>query len=68
MATVTLSPKFQVVIPKNERKLLGLHPGDTLQVVAFGQRIELFKVGSVRALRGLVKGMNTDFLRELDEE
>ncbi len=67
MAIVTLSPKFQIVIPKKVREVIGLRPGDKLQVFTYGQRIQLFKVETVKALHGLVKGMDTEFLRASDE-
>ena len=40
MLAVTVSPKFQVVIPQSVREQLGIRPGERLQVLAFGNRIE----------------------------
>jgi AbrB family looped-hinge helix DNA binding protein len=66
MNTVTLSPKFQVVIPQPVRDLLKLKAGQKLQVFALGERIELVPMKPMKEMRGFVKGMNTNFERELD--
>lgn len=66
MDTVTLSPKFQVVIPKRVREQLGLRPGQKLDIVPFGSRIELVPRQSARALRGLLRGIDTTVPRETD--
>ena len=66
MSTVTISPKFQVVIPKEVRESMSLKSGEKLEVVQYGHRIELIPVKGVKALKGLLKGMNTNFVR--DEE
>ena len=66
METVTLSPKFQVVIPKRVREHLGLKPGQKLEVVLVGSRIELVAQQPAQALRGLLRGINTTVPRELD--
>ena len=65
MDITTVSPKFQVVIPKRVREQFGLSPGQTLQVIALPGRIELVPSQSVAALRGFLQGMNT-FQREGD--
>ena len=66
MGTVTLSPKFQVVIPKAIRERLGLSPGQKIQAIAYGDRIELIPVRPVKSLRGFVKGIDTRVDREAD--
>lgn len=66
MSTVTISPKFQVVIPKDVRDSIGLKAGETLQVIQYGHRIELIPVRAMKSLKGFLAGMNTDFIRELD--
>jgi AbrB family looped-hinge helix DNA binding protein len=66
MDTATISPKFQVVIPKAVREHLRLVPGQTVQVIAYGDRIEFLPVRPVRELRGALRGMDTSFDR--DEE
>ena len=66
METVTLSPKFQVVIPKRVREHLGLKPGQKFEVVQIGSRIELVTQQPARALRGLLRGIDTTVPREPD--
>lgn len=66
MSTVTLSPKFQVVIPQQVRQLLGLTAGEKLRVVSYAGRVELIPVRSMKSLRGFLKGMDTAIDREKD--
>jgi AbrB family looped-hinge helix DNA binding protein len=66
METVTISPKFQVVIPKSVRDRLNLQPGQQVQVVQYDNRIEFIPVRPARELRGFLRGMNPDFEREPD--
>ena len=64
METVTISPKFQVVIPKAIREQLGLVPGQKVQAVAVGDRIEFLPVRPARELRGVLRGLDTRALRD----
>lgn len=64
MTAVTLSPKFQVVIPKEIREPLGLTPGQTFEVMNHNGLITLIPIRPVEELRGSLKGMNTEFKRE----
>lgn len=64
--TVTISTKFQLVIPKSVREALGVRSGMKCQVVVNGNHIELIPLRPMRELRGIVKGMNTDIDREDD--
>jgi AbrB family looped-hinge helix DNA binding protein len=66
MHIVTVSPKFQVVIPQQVREELGLRSGEKAQVIAFENRIEIIPLREVRRLRGLLKGANTSFERTTD--
>lgn len=66
MSTVTVSPKFQVVIPKEIRDSMGLKAGESLQVIQYGHRIELIPVRAMKSLKGFLSGMNTNFTRDLD--
>jgi AbrB family looped-hinge helix DNA binding protein len=68
MAAVTVSPKFQVVIPKEIRKKLGLLPGQRIQLVVYGDRIELIPVRPIKRMRGFLKGIDTRVPREDDRE
>ena len=66
MAAVTVSPKFQVVIPKEIRKRFGLRPGQKIQLVVYGNRIELIPVIPIKRMRGFLKGIDTSVPREGD--
>jgi AbrB family looped-hinge helix DNA binding protein len=66
MQTVTVSPKYQVVIPKAVRQALHLRPGQKMQVVEYDGRIELIPERDIKELRGFLKGINTEFEREED--
>jgi len=66
MHTVTVSPKYQVVIPKNIRASLKLRPGQKMKVIEYDGRIELIPDRSISELKGFLKGINTDFTREND--
>ena len=66
MNTLTVSPKYQVVIPQKIRESIGLRSGEKVQVFAFKNRIEIIPVKSIRLLRGIVKGINTNVDRQGD--
>lgn len=66
MYAVTLSPKFQVVIPLPVRRTMGLRVGQKMQVVEYEGRIELIPDRDIAELRGFLKGINTEFEREED--
>jgi AbrB family looped-hinge helix DNA binding protein len=66
MQTVTLSPKYQVVIPKSIRSALKLRPGQKMKVIEYDGRIELIPDKDIAELKGFLKGINTDFEREKD--
>ena len=57
MPTVKVSPKFQVVIPKEVREKLGLQPGQELSVFVVEGSIRMRVPGSLKSLRGIAKGM-----------
>jgi len=66
MMTVTISPKFQVVIPRPLRDRLHLRPGQRLQVLEYAGRVELIPERKMSDLRGFVSGIDTGFSREGD--
>lgn len=66
MQTVTVSPKYQVVIPKTVRESLQLRPGQKMQVIEYDGRIEFIPERDINELRGFLKGINTEFEREED--
>lgn len=67
METVTISPKFQVVIPKIIREQLKLVVGQKVQAIAYAGRIELIPVVPAKELRGMLRGLDTGLERE-DED
>jgi AbrB family looped-hinge helix DNA binding protein len=66
MQTVTVSPKFQVVIPKEMRESLKLAPGQKVQAILYDNRIELIPVRPIKKMRGFLKGIDTSIDRETD--
>ncbi|MDI6713254.1 MAG: AbrB/MazE/SpoVT family DNA-binding domain-containing protein [Anaerosomatales bacterium] len=67
MDTVTISPKYQIVIPKSVRRQLRLVPGQKVQVIAYGDRIEFIPLKSARELRGMLRGLDTTFERDRED-
>ena len=67
METVTVSPKFQVVIPRRIRDSLGVKPGQKIKVILYNDRIEMIPVRPVRESRGFLKGIDTNVERESEE-
>ena len=66
MNTVTVSSKYQVVIPKEIRDRIDLKVGSTMEVITYGNRIELVPIQPIKNLKGIFKGINTDINRESD--
>jgi AbrB family looped-hinge helix DNA binding protein len=66
MGAVKLSPKYQVVIPREVRESLHLVPGQMMQVTAYGNRIELLPARDIGEMRGFLKGIDTTVEREED--
>ncbi len=66
MNTVKVSPKFQIVIPEEVRKSMGIKAGERIQVIQYGDRIELIPLRSIKELRGICKGIDTSIDREAD--
>jgi len=66
MSSVKISPKYQVVIPRKVRDSLQLKPGQKVQVILYGNRIELIPERSISEMRGFLKGINTQIEREGD--
>lgn len=66
MNMITISPKFQVVIPKAIREVLGLRPGQKLQAVVCEGRIELLPVRRAKDMRGFLQGIDTTVPRDSD--
>ena len=66
METVTISPKFQVVIPLKIREAMGLRSGEKAKVFSFRNRIEIIPMRDIRSLRGYLKGIDTSWVRSCD--
>ncbi|KAF0139378.1 MAG: AbrB family transcriptional regulator [Stygiobacter sp. RIFOXYC12_FULL_38_8] len=66
MTTVKISPKYQVVIPKEIRNKLKLKPGQRMQILQFGERIEFILLKNIKEARGFLKGIDTSIEREED--
>jgi AbrB family looped-hinge helix DNA binding protein len=67
METVTLSSKYQLVIPRRIREKLGLKPGVKFQVISIDDRIELIPVQPMSEMRGFLKGFDPTFERERED-
>jgi len=66
METVTVSPKFQVVIPRQVRNTLGVRPGQKIKVILYDNRIELIPLKPIKETRGFLRGIDTTVEREPD--
>jgi AbrB family looped-hinge helix DNA binding protein len=66
MSFVTISPKYQVVIPKAIREQLGLSPGQKVQTIIYDNRIELIPLMPVKKMKGFLKGIDTTIERDSD--
>lgn len=66
MTVVKVSPKFQVVIPQQIREALGLRPGQRVQALQYGDRVEFIPVKPMKAMRGFLKGIDTSVPRDRD--
>jgi AbrB family looped-hinge helix DNA binding protein len=63
---VTISPKFQVVIPRSVRERLNLSPGQKVQALVYDGRVELIPLRPAKALRGFLRGIDTTVARDAD--
>ncbi len=68
MNTVKVSPKYQVVIPREVREALDLRPGQEVAVLRYRGRIELIPIKPVEEMRGLLRGIDSTIEREPDRE
>jgi AbrB family looped-hinge helix DNA binding protein len=67
MDTVTISSKYQMVIPRAIREKWKIKPGQKVRLIIFGNRLEVVPVRDIREARGFLKGMNSDIKREEDD-
>jgi AbrB family looped-hinge helix DNA binding protein len=66
MKQVTVSSKFQVVIPREVRESMDIQPGTRVQVLQYENRIELIPLREPKSLRGFIKGIDTEVDRTGD--
>lgn len=66
MSTVTISSKYQIVIPKSIRDKSDLFPGQKVEVINYDGRIEIIPIKNIKSLRGIAKGINTEIKRDED--
>jgi len=66
MSTVTISSKYQIVIPKSIRDKSNIFPGQKVEVINYDGRIEIIPLKNIKSLRGIAKGINTEIKRDED--
>lgn len=66
MAEVTVSPKYQIVIPKEIRESMGIVSGQKVQIMSYQGRIEVIPLKPITAMRGYLKGIDTTVVRDED--
>lgn len=66
MTSVTVSPKYQIVIPKEIRESMGIVSGQKVQIMSYQGRIEVIPLKPMKEMRGFLKGIDTTVLREED--
>ena len=66
MTVVTISSRYQIVIPRDVRERLELRPGQKVHALPFKGRVELIPLEPIEAARGFIRGIDTDVLRDGD--
>ena len=66
MRAVTVSPKFQIVIPKDVRESMGIISGQKVQMLTYCNRIELIPLKPMSKMKGFLKGLDTEVIRDED--
>ena len=67
MDTVTISSKYQMVIPRAIREKWTVKPGQKVRLIIIGNRLEVVPVRDIKEARGFLKGMSSDIDREEDD-
>ena len=62
--TVTVSSKYQVVIPEEIRKATGIHPGQKVEIITYGDHIAVVPVPDIKSMRGILKGARLSGYRD----
>lgn len=68
MNTSVVSSKYQVVIPREIREQFNLQPGQRVMFIPYEKSMRLVIVPSIEEAYGILEGMNTDELREEEDE
>jgi AbrB family looped-hinge helix DNA binding protein len=68
MEAVTISSKYQVVIPREIREQFNLKPGQKIMFIPYNNILHVVIVPSIKQARGMLKGINTDVMREEEDE
>ncbi len=66
MRAVTVSPKYQIVIPKEVRDSMGIVSGQKIQMLTYRNRIELIPIKPMKKMKGFLKGLDTEVKRDKD--
>ena len=66
MTAVTVSPKYQIVIPKDVRESMGIFSGQKIQMFTYQNRIELIPIKPMKKMKGFLKGIDTHVDRDKD--
>ncbi|MGH8475672.1 MAG: AbrB/MazE/SpoVT family DNA-binding domain-containing protein [Methylococcales bacterium] len=64
MASVTVSPEYQIVLPREVREQFNIQPGQELEILAYDGQLHIVPVEPIAALRGIFKGAEVPFERE----
>lgn len=67
MNVVTVSTKYQVVIPQKVRQSLSIQPGQKVQMLEYGNNIVMIPIRPIEETRGSLKGIDTDPQREKED-
>ncbi len=67
MESVSISPKFQVVIPKGIREQFKLKAGERMVMIPYEGRIEMVLERNIKSMRGFLRGMDTEIKRDRTE-
>jgi AbrB family looped-hinge helix DNA binding protein len=67
MDTVTISSKYQMVIPRAIREKWNIKPGQKVRLIVYGNHLEVVPVRDIREARGFLKGMSSNIEREEED-
>jgi AbrB family looped-hinge helix DNA binding protein len=68
MEPVTISSKYQVVIPREVRKQFNLKPGQKIMFIPYNNTLRVVIVQPMEKARGMLKGINAEGIREETDE